>query len=66
MGDLGVDTPNSLRDASDSARLSALEATRVGEEERGGARGCGGGGNVVLQVVGIGAVRGGFEGGSDI
>lgn len=48
MGNLSVDTPNSLRDASDRARLGALEATRVGEEERGGARGCGGGGNVVL------------------
>lgn len=48
MGDLGVDTPNSLRDARDSARLSAFEAVRVGEEESGGARGCGGGGNVVL------------------
>lgn len=53
VGDLGVDAPKSLREARERARLKAFVAARVGDDDSGGARGCGGGGN-----VGIGADSG--------
>jgi len=45
--------PKSLREARERARLRALVAARVGDDDNGGARGWGGGGN-----VGIGADSG--------
>jgi hypothetical protein len=52
VGDLDV-VPNNLREARERARLKALVAARVGDDDNGGARGCGGGGK-----VGIGADSG--------